>query len=75
MSAVLFAAKVIRQNFLFRLYKYYIFDSVILIKRHGFKELIRQRGKKFLLIIVGYYLVRDGLLYIVIPFFVARGLL
>lgn len=75
MSALLIVSKVIRQNFLFRLYKYYVFDSVIIIKQHGFRELIRRRGKKFLLIIVGYYLVRDSLLYVVIPFLVARGLL
>jgi hypothetical protein len=75
MSALLVVARVIRRNFLFRLYKYYIFDSVIIIKRNGFKELIRQRGLKFLLIIISYYLVRDSLIYVVIPFLLARGLL
>ena len=75
MSAVTFVAKTIRQNFLFRLYKYYIIDSIIIIKKFGFKELIRQRGMKFFYIIFGYYLVRDTLLYVIIPYCVTRGLI
>lgn len=66
--------KTIRQNLLFRLYKYYIIDSILIVKRFGFKELWKRRGLKFLLIIVSYYLVRDTLLYVVIPFCIARGL-
>ena len=67
-------AKTIQQNFLFRLYKYYIIDSILIIKNSGFKELLRQRGLKFFLIIFAYYLVRDSLIYIIIPFCIARGL-
>lgn len=68
-------AKTLRQNLLFRLYKYYIIDSILIVKRFGFKELLRRRGRKFLLVIIAYYLVRDTVLYVLIPFFVARGLL
>lgn len=74
MSAFTFVAKTFRQNFLLRLYKYYIIDSILIVKKSGFKELIRKRGIKFFYIIFGYYLVRDTLVYIVIPYGVASGL-
>ncbi|NUO81304.1 hypothetical protein HUU05_14595 [candidate division KSB1 bacterium] len=74
MSTFAFVAKTVRQNFLFKLYKHYILDSVLIVKRAGFKELIRQRGLKFFYAICAYYLVRDTLLYVVLPYFVARGL-
>lgn len=61
--------------FLFRLYKYYIIDSIIIIKKEGFKSLIRKRGWKFLAIIAGYYAVRDTVIYILIPLMIAKGLL
>jgi hypothetical protein len=60
---------------LFRLYKYYIIDSIIIVKKSGFKELLKRRGWKFFLVIIGYYTVRDTVLYILIPFFIARGIL
>jgi len=67
-------ATVVQQNPLFRLYKEYIIDSALILKRFGFKELVRQRGWKFLLAIFAYYLVRDTILYVAIPLYVARGL-
>lgn len=67
-------AKTIRQNFLFRLYRYYIIDSILIVKEFGFKELLRRRGWKFFLVIIGYYLVRDTLVYVIIPFCIAKGL-
>ena len=75
MSALTHAARAVRHNFLFRLYKYYIIDSMQIVKQSGFKALIRQRGVKFFGVIFAYYLVRDTLLYLVLPFCVARGLL
>ena len=60
---------------LFRLYKYYIIDSVIIVKNHGLKELFNRRGWKFLLIIVSYYAVRDSVIYIIIPYLVAKGII
>lgn len=68
-------ANVFRQNSLLRLYKHYIFDSVIILKNEGWKVLIRKRGTKFLFIIFGYYLIRDTILYIIIPLCIAKGLL
>jgi hypothetical protein len=67
-------AKTVRQNFLFRLYRYYIIDSILIVKKFGFKELLRRRGLKFFLVIVTYYLVRDTLIYIIMPFCIAKGL-
>ena len=64
---------VVQQNTLFRLYKHTIIDSAFILKRYGFRELVRQRGWKFLL--AAYYLVRDTILYLAIPLCVARGLL
>jgi hypothetical protein len=61
--------------FLFRLYKYYIIDSIIIVKKEGFKSLLKKRGWKFLLVIVAYYTVRDSILYILIPYMIARGIL
>ncbi len=74
MSTFAFVAKSVRQNFLFKLYKHYIIDSILLVKQSGFKELLRQRGLKFFCAICAYYLVRDTLLYVVLPYCVARGL-
>ncbi|NUM76594.1 hypothetical protein HUU40_19695 [candidate division KSB1 bacterium] len=74
MNARTGAAQTVRQNILLRLYQYYILDSLLIVKQSGFKALLRQRGPKFLAIIFVYYLVRDTLLYIVLPFCLARGL-
>jgi hypothetical protein len=74
MNAMTVAVETIRRNFLFQLYKYYVIDSILIIKRAGFKALIRQRGMKFFYVIIAYYLVRDTVLYIFLPFCVARGL-
>lgn len=68
-------AKTLDKFFLFRLYKYYIIDSIIIIKNHGFKELFKRRGWKFLLIIVSYYTVRDSVIYIIIPYLIAKGVI
>ncbi len=63
----------VRKNLLLRLYKHYIIDSILIVKNSGFKALLRKRGKKFFLIIFSYCLVRDTLVYIVIPLCVAKG--
>lgn len=57
-----------------RLYRYAVLDSVRIVKAGGFRELFRQRGWRFVGAVVAYYLVRDVLLYLVLPFVVARGL-
>ena len=64
----------INKFILFKFYKYYIIDSIIIVKNHGLKELFKRRGWKFLLIIVSYYAVRDTVIYIIIPYLVAKGI-
>ena len=75
MNAFSTAAVLVQQNPLFRFYKHCVIESLLIAKRHGLRELVRQRGRKFLLIVAGYYLVRDTILYVVIPLSIARGLL
>ena len=65
----------LKSNFIFRFYKTYIIDSILIVKNHGFKELIKQKGWKIFLVIFLYYLIRDTLLYIVIPLLIARGII
>jgi len=57
-----------------RLYRYAVTDSLLIVKRRGLRELLRRRGWKFVAAVIAYYLVRDSLLYIVVPLLVARGL-
>ena len=57
-----------------RLYRYAVIDSLLIVKRHGLRKLLRRRGWKFIAAVIAYYLVRDSLLYIVVPLLVARGL-
>lgn len=62
------------KNILIRLYKYYIIDSILIVKREGFKSLLKKRGWKVFAIVIGYYAVRDTIFYILVPFFVAQGI-
>jgi hypothetical protein len=41
----------------------------------GWKGLLRRRGWKFVALVVAYYLVRDTILYVVIPLAIAAGVL
>ena len=66
---------ILQNNIFFKLYKHYIIDSILIVKAHGVRELFKRRGKKFVLVIFTYYLIRDSILYILIPYCVARGLL
>ena len=65
---------ILKENYLISMYRYYIIDSVFIIKNRGFKELLRTRGLKFILVVIAYYIVRDSLIYLVIPFLAASGL-
>jgi len=74
-TAIAYINRMATKNIIIRLYKYYIIDSIILVKREGFKALIRERGWKVFAIIIGYYTVRDTIIYILIPLLVAKGLI
>jgi hypothetical protein len=56
-----------------RLYRYAILDSLRIVRQHGPRALLRQRGWKFAAAIVSYYVVRDTLLYVILPLVIARG--
>ena len=62
------------KNILIRFYKYYIIDSILIVKREGFKALIKKRGWKVFAVVIGYYTVRDTILYIIVPFVIAQGI-
>jgi hypothetical protein len=57
-----------------RLYRYAILDTLRIVKAGGLRELLRQRGWRFVAVVVACYLVRDTLLYAVLPLVVARGI-
>lgn len=63
------------KNILLRFYKYYIIDSILIVKREGFKALLKKRGWKVFAVVIGYYTVRDTILYIIVPFIIAQGIL
>ncbi|MGH7450470.1 MAG: hypothetical protein ACRENG_03935 [bacterium] len=44
-----------------------------LLRERGIKGFIREKGWKVVVAIFAYYLVRDSLLYIIIPFLIAQG--
>ena len=41
---------------------------------HGFKKTIKRYGWKLFAIIFMFYLVRDTILYIIIPYFAMKGI-
>lgn len=45
------------------------------IKKNGFKGFIKIYGWKVVVVVFLYYLVRDSVLYILIPYLLAKGLL
>lgn len=62
------------KNILVRFYKYYIIDSILIVKHEGFKALLKKRGWKVFAIVIGYYTVRDTIVYIIIPILIAEGI-
>ena len=69
------AAGVVRTSVIFRWYKFVILDSIAIIRQYGFKEFVRRRGWKVIAIVFLYYLIRDSILYILLPYLVAREIL
>lgn len=60
-------------NTVVQLYRFAVLDSIRIARTAGLRELLRQRGWRFVCGVVAYYLVRDTLLYVVLPLAVARG--
>jgi hypothetical protein len=51
----------------------FILDWVAIWKAEGFKALLRQKGWKVVAVIITYYLIRDVILYILIPYGLYKG--
>jgi len=66
--------KLASKNIIVRIYKYYIIDSIIIVKKEGFKSLVKKRGWKIFAIVAAYYVVRDTFLYILLPYLAARNI-
>ncbi|HEX7358505.1 MAG TPA: hypothetical protein VF270_12410 [Ignavibacteriaceae bacterium] len=62
------------KNILIRFYKYYIIDSILIVKREGFKALLKKRGWKVFAIVIGYYAIRDSIVYLLIPYLISRNI-
>ena len=67
--------KLASKNIIVRIYKYYIIDSIIIVKKEGFKSLLKKRGWKIFAIVAAYYVVRDTVLYILLPYLAARNII
>ncbi len=67
--------KLASKNIIIRIYKYYIIDSIVIVKKEGFRSLLKKRGWKVFAVVVGYYVVRDTILYILIPYLAARNII
>ena len=67
--------KLASRNIVVRLYKYYIIDSIMIVKKEGFKSLLKKRGWKVFAIVVGYYVARDTILYIIVPYLIAQNII
>lgn len=55
------------------IYRYVVIETISIVKNYGIRGLIKRRGKKFIVILVCYYMVRDVFLYIVLPFLMLNG--
>tara|TARA_B100001996_G_scaffold381587_1_gene371318 strand:- start:1146 stop:1343 length:198 start_codon:yes stop_codon:yes gene_type:complete len=59
-------------SFLNNLIPNFVKENIIYLKKNGFKKTIKKLGWKVLFLIFIFYLIRDGILYIIIPYFVAK---
>jgi len=48
---------------------------VAIFKESGFKGLIKEGGWKLLFFFFMYYLIRDSILYIIIPYLIVKGII
>jgi len=46
---------------------------VEIVREEGFRSLIKKKGWKVVAAVFLFYLVRDSILYILIPYLIARG--
>lgn len=48
---------------------------IAIYKQYGFKGLIKEGGWKLLFFFFMYYLIRDSILYILIPYLIVKGII
>ena len=53
----------------------FILDWGEIRKEGGFFNLLKKKGTKVLVAFILFYLIRDSLLYIVIPILIAKGII
>ena len=57
-----------------KLIPYFLKEYIIYYQENGFKKTIQKFGLKLIAIIFFFYLVRDSILYIIIPYFALKGI-
>lgn len=55
--------------------KQFLRDARQVVREDGFKALVKKYGWKLLAVFFFYYLIRDTILYIVIPYLVVSGIM
>lgn len=50
-------------------------EWIAIIKRDGIKSFVKQKGWKIVALIFAYYLVRDTILYIIIPYLIINNII
>ena len=53
----------------------FISKYMAIFKKDGFKGLIKEGGWKLLIFFFFYYLIRDSILYILIPYLIVKGII
>ena len=66
--------EVTRKSWRDRLVPTFIFEYVQIWRKEGFRALIKKKGWKVVVLIICYYLVRDSILYLLIPYLIAKGI-
>ena len=59
-------------SFMNNLIPNFIKENINYYKKNGLKKTIKKLGWKVVLLVFLFYLIRDSILYIIIPYFVAR---
>ena len=59
-------------SFMNNLMPNFIKENINYYKKNGLKKTIKKLGWKVVLLVILFYLIRDSILYIIIPYFVAR---
>jgi len=60
------------KNRLINTYKRIVYDNLRLVRERGFRVLLWHKGWKLFVLFCLYYFIRDSILYIAIPFMLAR---